>query len=225
MLAKNSKTNPLFDFPAPLFPLAPHPIPLSKDKPMALISNQLSRRQFLKTILIGILGILAWFNVTSNAHALGGKLPPLNLPAPEFTLPTNVGDRAISLSDWRGKWVVLYFYPKDFTSGCTLEARRFQQDLPQYLQRNAQIIGVSADSVDSHAEFCDSEGLKFPLLADTTGEVSKAYGSWLGIYSMRHSFIIDPEGILRERFTAVNPAVHSQEVLARLQELQAQIPA
>ncbi|MBD3563267.1 peroxiredoxin, partial [Planktothrix sp. FACHB-1355] len=106
------------------------------------------------------------------------------------------------------------------TSGCTLEARRFQEDLPKYMEKNTQILGVSADSVDSHAEFCDSEGLKFPLLADTDGEVSKAYGSWIGYLSMRHTFIIDPEGIIREEYTGVNPAIHSSEVLARLDELQ-----
>lgn len=83
-----------------------------------------------------------------------------------------------------------------------------------------QILGVSADDVESHAEFCDSEGLKFPLLADTDGEVSKAYGSWLGVVSLRHTYIIDPEGILREIYTGVRPAIHSTEVLARLDELQ-----
>jgi peroxiredoxin Q/BCP len=115
---------------------------------------------------------------------------------------------------------VLYFYPKDFTSGCTLEARKFQQDIAQYQQRGAEIVGVSADSIDSHAEFCDSEGLKFPLLADTNGAVSKAYGSWLGIFSMRHSFIIDPQGVLRATFTDVNPVAHSKEVLTELDKLQ-----
>ena len=132
----------------------------------------------------------------------------------------NIKGKKISLKDFQGKKVVLYFYPKDFTAGCTLEAKRFQQDLPKYIDKNAQIIGVSADSIDSHAEFCDSEGLKFPLLADTTGEVSKAYGSWIGVVSMRHSFLIDPDGILRETFVKVNPAIHSTEVLARLEELQ-----
>ena len=151
---------------------------------------------------------------------MGGKLPPLNQSAPEFTLPTNTGNGEVSLSDYRGKWVVLYFYPKDFTSGCTLEARRFQQDLPKYIDKNVQILGVSADDVDSHAEFCESEGLKFPLLADMNGKVSKAYGSWIGFVSMRHTFIIDPEGILRETFLDVRPPIHSKEVLARLDELQ-----
>jgi thioredoxin-dependent peroxiredoxin len=156
----------------------------------------------------------------SKLIALGGTLPQINQPAPEFTLPSNAGDGEISLSDYRGKWVVLYFYPKDFTSGCTIEARRFQQDLPKYMEKGAQIIGVSADDVDSHAEFCDSEGLVFPLLADTDGAVSKAYGSWMSFISVRHSFIIDPQGILRETFVKVNPAIHSREVMARLEELQ-----
>lgn len=180
------------------------------------------RRSVIKLLLVGIMTLCIGWLGASPALALGGKLPELNQPAPEFTLPTNQGKGTIALSDYRGQWVVLYFYPKDFTSGCTLEARRFQQDLPQYRKRHTQIIGVSADSVDSHAEFCDSEGLKFPLLADQGGTVSKAYGSWLGYLSMRHTFIIDPQGLIRERFTGVNPAVHSREVLARLAELQQQ---
>ena len=179
----------------------------------------ISHRTFLGAVFTCCFAVLVWLNFAPPAIALGGKLPPVNQPAPEFTLPTNTGNGKVSLSDLRGKWVVLYFYPKDFTAGCTLEARRFQQDLPKYLDKNTQIIGVSADSVDSHAEFCDSEGLKFPLLADTTGVVSKAYGSWLGNESIRHSFLIDPNGILRETFVKVNPAIHSTEVLARLDEL------
>ncbi|MBD2135799.1 MULTISPECIES: peroxiredoxin [Sphaerospermopsis] len=180
----------------------------------------ISRRNFITILLAGCLSFISWLNFTPTAAALGGKLPAINQPAPNFTLPTNTGDGKISLSDLRGQWVVLYFYPKDFTSGCTIEARRFQQDLPKYLEKNTQIIGVSADDIDSHAEFCDSEGLKFPLLADTDGAVSKAYGSWIGYVSMRHSFIIDPQGILRETFVKVNPTIHSQEVLARLEKLQ-----
>ncbi|MDY7016553.1 MAG: peroxiredoxin [Cyanobacteriota bacterium] len=179
----------------------------------------MNRRAFLKIVLASCLLLLASASVTSPALALGGTQPPLERLAPEFTLPTNTGDGTVSLADYRGQWVVLYFYPKDFTPGCTLEARRFQQDLPQYQARNAQIIGVSADDVDSHAEFCDSEGLRFPLLADTDGSVSKAYGSWLGYLSLRHTYIIDPEGVLRATFLGVRPAVHSAEVLARLDEL------
>ncbi len=178
----------------------------------------MSRRQLLSFLSVVI---LAFFAFIPDANALGGPQPPLNQPAPDFTLPTNTGEGNISLSDYRGKWVVLYFYPKDFTPGCTLEARRFQQDLPKYMAKNTQILGVSADDVDSHAEFCDSEGLKFPLLADTTGDVSKAYGSWMGYVSLRHTYLIDPQGILKEIYLGVNPAIHSAEVLARLEELQA----
>jgi peroxiredoxin Q/BCP len=180
----------------------------------------MSRRTFLSTLLASCLAFLAWLNYVPAANALGGTQPPLNEPAPEFTLPTNTGDGEVSLSNYRGKWVVLYFYPKDFTSGCTLEARRFQQDLPKYIEKNVQILGVSADDVDSHAKFCDSEGLKFPLLADIDGKVSKAYGSWMGFVSLRHTYIIDPNGVLRETYLGVRPAIHSTEVLARLDELQ-----
>lgn len=177
-------------------------------------------RQFFSYVMAIIIAILTVFNSNNVALALGGTQPPLDRSAPEFTLSTNTGDGEISLSDYRGRWVVLYFYPKDFTPGCTLEARRFQQDLTQYQERNTQVVGVSADDTQSHEEFCDSEGLKFPLLADTTGEVSKAYGSWLGAMSLRHTYIIDPKGVLQATFLGVQPAIHSTEVLARLDELQ-----
>jgi thioredoxin-dependent peroxiredoxin len=179
----------------------------------------LSRRNFFSAVFAVLLSFLSWSNFVPAAYALGGKMPALNSPAPSFSLPTNTGDGTVSLQDYQGKWVVLYFYPKDFTSGCTLEARRFQQDMGEYSSRNTQIIGVSADSVDSHAKFCDSEGLKFPLLADEGGKVSKSYGSWLGIFSMRHTFIIAPDGELKATFTGVNPSIHSKEVLSKLDEL------
>ncbi|PSF35259.1 peroxiredoxin [Aphanothece hegewaldii CCALA 016] len=177
-------------------------------------------RKFLSIVVTIAIAILTFFSSNSVAFALGGTQPTINEAAPEFTLSTNTGDGEISLSDYRGQWVVLYFYPKDFTPGCTLEARRFQQDLSKYQAKNTQILGVSADDTESHEEFCDSEGLKFPLLADTTGKVSKSYGSWLGFMSLRHTYIIDPDGILRATFLGVQPAIHSAEVLARLDELQ-----
>lgn len=180
----------------------------------------ISRHALLRLLFACCLALVTLLTIAPSASALGGKQLPLDQPAPEFALPTNTGDGEISLSDYRGQWVVVYFYPKDFTSGCTLEARRFEQDLPKYLARDTQILGISADDVNSHAEFCDSEGLRFPLLADTDGAVSKAYGSWLGYVSLRHTYLIDPEGILREQYIGVNPAIHSAEVLARLDELQ-----
>ncbi len=175
----------------------------------------------LLSLLLTICLTVAMPLLPSHATPLGGPLPALEQPAPAFTLPTNTGDGAISLADFRGQWVVAYFYPQDFTPGCTLEARRFQVDLPKYQARQAQVVGISVDDVDSHAEFCDSEGLKFPLLADTDGSVSKAYGAWLAPLSLRHTYIIDPNGNLKAIFTGVRPAIHSTEVLAKLDELQA----
>jgi len=180
---------------------------------------QLSRRAFL-TACVAACPMSLIMLKTPAALAMGGPQLALHQAAPEFTLPDNSGQGTISLSDYRGKWVVVYFYPKDFTPGCTLEARRFQQDLPKYLAKNVQILGVSVDDVASHADFCDSEGLKFPLLADVDGAVSKAYGSWLGYSSLRHTYIVDPSGKLAAIFTGVNPNVHSKEVLVKLAELQ-----
>lgn len=188
---------------------------------------QFIRRSFLTLCLSTFLTVLFTLGsllipaVTPAAYALGGTQPTIDEPAPAFTLPTNSDDGEISLSDYAGEWVVLYFYPRDFTSGCTLEAQRFQRDLNEYQARHVQILGVSADDVNSHAEFCESEALEFPLLSDTNGEVSKAYGSWIKPMSRRHTYLIDPDGILKERFLGVRPAIHSQEVLARLDELQA----
>lgn len=183
------------------------------------ISVRLSGFRILWVSLLTL--FIALGAIAAPAHALGGEQPPLDQPAPMFTLPSNAGAGEISLADYRGQWVVVYFYPQDFTSGCTIEARRFQQDLPKYIERNTQILGISADDVESHEEFCDSEGLRFPLLADTDGAISKAYGSWLGYRSLRHTYVIDPNGILRDRFLGVNPTIHSKEVLARLDQLQA----
>ena len=184
------------------------------------ILKTMNRHSFVKFLSIIFLSLLFLSNYVPTALALGGTQPSINEPAPEFTLPTNTGDGEISLSDYQGKWVVLYFYPQDFTSGCTVEARRFQQDLDKYEDRNAQILGVSVDDVDSHREFCDAEGLKFPLLADTDGKVSKAYGSWLGSMSLRHTYLVDPDGVLQQVYLGVRPNTHSQEVLADLDNFQ-----
>ncbi|HVG28725.1 MAG TPA: peroxiredoxin [Pyrinomonadaceae bacterium] len=149
--------------------------------------------------------------------------PAVGAVAPEFSLTTNEGKQA-SLKDFRGKWVVLYFYPKDFTSGCTLEAHNFQQDLKKYEQAHAVILGVSVDTAESHKSFCAKEGLSFKLLADEGAKVSDAYGSVMEYngnkYSERNTFIIDPDGKIARVFTKVSPAGHSAEVLAALAELQ-----
>src|SRR5438876_6499606 len=113
-----------------------------------------------------------------RAMRSGGKAPSSGATAPDFTLNSQDG-KPLSLHDFKGKWVVLYFYPKDFTSGCTVEAHNFQRDLGQYEQKNAVIVGVSVQDEDSHQKFCTKEGLSFKLLADTKQEVSSEYDSVL----------------------------------------------
>lgn len=182
------------------------------------IFNQMLKK--ISFLVITIVLFLSSFLVYSpSAMALGGVQPILNEQAPSFRLSSNQGS-TISLSDYQGKWLVVYFYPQDFTPGCTLEAQRFQRDYAQYQARNTEIIGISVDDVQSHEDFCDSEGLKFPLLADTDGSISKAYGSWLSGRSLRHTYIINPDGVLVANFLGVRPAIHSTEVLDTLDKLQ-----
>lgn len=149
--------------------------------------------------------------------------PTVGAPAPDFSLTSNEGVQA-NLKEYRGKWVVLYFYPKDFTSGCTLEAQNFQRDLAKFEQVNAVILGVSVDSAESHKDFCTKEGLRFKLLSDPDAQVSTAYGSLMDYngakLSARNTFIIDPEGKIAQVFTSVKPSGHSEEVLNALARLQ-----
>ena len=155
--------------------------------------------------------------------SLAGTTPSTGSAAPDFTLNSQEGT-PVSLTDYRGKWVVLYFYPKDFTSGCTIEAHNFQRDLAQYKQKNVVILGVSVDSADSHKQFCANEGLNFKLLADTDYKVSTAYDSLTSHadvkYAARHTFIINPDGKIVKVYMEVKPNEHSAEVLAALAELQ-----
>jgi len=153
----------------------------------------------------------------------GASVPEAGTLAPDFTLMSQEG-KPTSLSQFRGGWVVLYFYPKDFTSGCTIEAHNFQRDQRKYLDKHAVVVGISVDSVDSHKDFCAKEGLGFKLLSDKDKEVSKLYGSLTNLalikFSSRNTFIIDPQGKIVKVFTSVDPKKHSDEVLASLTELQ-----
>ena len=148
--------------------------------------------------------------------------------APDFTLPSQEGS-AVSLKDYRGKWVVLYFYPKDQTPGCSREAHNFQVDQPKFSERNAVVLGVSTDNVRSHQSFCAKEGLNFKLLADTQHEVTVSYGSLLDLgvvkVAKRHTFVIDPSGKIAKAYTSVDPLKHSSEVLAELDVLQKSVSA
>ena len=168
--------------------------------------------------------VLAGFvAMSTNSVAATGEAPAVGSAAPEFALTTNEGKQA-SLKDFRGQWVVLYFYPKDFTSGCTIEARNFQRDLDKYKAANAVILGVSVDTAESHKEFCAKEGLNFKLLSDVDGKVSDAYGSVMEYQGMklsaRNTFIIDPKGTVAQVFMKVKVQPHSEEVLAALAALQ-----
>jgi peroxiredoxin Q/BCP len=152
--------------------------------------------------------------------AWADDVPAEGITAPGFTLTSQEG-KPVSLDQFRGKWVVLYFYPKDMTSGCTIEAHNFQRDLAQYDKKNAVILGVSVDTVDSHQEFCTRESLTFKLLSDSTKTVTEKYGS-LNPSGMaaRNTFLIDPAGVIRKVYVGVRPNPHSEEVLTALGELE-----
>ena len=144
----------------------------------------------MRYVLVAI-AVLVLVVLVGMRRVTAADTPAVGTPAPDFSLNSQEGT-PVSLRDFRGKWVVLYFYPKDFTSGCTVEAHNFQRDLAQYEKRNAAIVGVSVDSADSHKQFCTKEGLNFKLLADTDKKVSAQYGSLtnLGLvkFAARHTF-------------------------------------
>jgi peroxiredoxin Q/BCP len=148
--------------------------------------------------------------------------PAAGQTAPDFSLPSADG-ATVSLKDFKGKWVVLYFYPKDFTSGCTLEAKNFQRDLSKYESEGVTILGVSVDTAQSHKDFCAKEGLNFKLLADPEGKTVAAYGSGMEYkgakMAARNTFLIDPQGKIAKVYTGVKPAEHSEQVLKDLAEL------
>jgi peroxiredoxin Q/BCP len=164
-------------------------------------------------------GLFLALLLAAAPFALAADPPAAGEKAPAFSLSSQEGT-AVTLGENKGKWVVLYFYPKDFTSGCTLEAHNFQRDLALYEKAHAVILGVSVDTVDSHKGFCAKEGLGFKLLADTNGTVAKAYGSLSKSgdkqYAARNTFLIDPDGVIRRVYFKVDPATHSDDVLGDL---------
>src|SRR3984957_5114053 len=163
-------------------------------------------------VLLGVGFVVCAMGVGDNAPAVGKQ-------EPDFTLNSQEG-KPVSLHDFKGQWVVLYFYPKDFTSGCTIEAHNFERDKAQFEQRRAAIVGVSVDSVDSHQQFCTKESLTFKLLADPDKKVVTRYASTQTfgdtVVAARNTFLIDPQGVIRQVFVKVNPNPHSAEVLAAL---------
>jgi peroxiredoxin Q/BCP len=156
---------------------------------------------------------------TGLPRAYADTLQP-GAAAPNFALPSQE-DTKVSLSQYKGKWVVLYFYPKDMTTGCTIEAHNFQRDLPKYDAANAVVLGVSLDTVESHKTFCSKDSLTFKLLADPDHTVIDAYGvpvNGAGAvkFAARDTFLISPQGKIVKVWTGVDPKVHSDEVLAEI---------
>ena len=176
-------------------------------------------KHFAVAALLGLAAL-----VISFAGIVRAADPPaVGIAAPDFKLTSQEG-KPVSLHDFKGKWVVLYFYPKDFTNGCTIEAHGFQADIAKYQAKKATVVGVSVDSADSHKDFCAKEGLDFTLLSDAEHKVSATYGSIAAIGSnevaARNTFIVDPQGKIVKVFLKVQPTQHSAEVLAALDELQ-----
>jgi peroxiredoxin Q/BCP len=176
-------------------------------------------------IVAAFLNVIALCGVQAAESSPAAQAQPqAGQAAPEFSLPSNEGS-AVSLKDYKGKWVVLYFYPKDFTSGCTLEAQNFQRDLAKYQNQGAVILGVSVDSAQSHKDFCAKEGLNFKLLADPDAKVVTQYGSVMDYkgakMAARNTFLIDPQGKIVKVYTGVKPTEHSEQLLKDLAELKA----
>lgn len=145
------------------------------------------------------------------------NMPAQGQPAPTFTLPSQDGTQ-ISLKSFKGKWVVLYFYPRDMTTGCTIEAHKFQDSLPQFEAKHAVILGVSVDSTSMHQQFCAKDSLTFRLLSDSDHKVVSAYGSLAdhnGVsMANRNTFLIAPDGKIAKVWTKVNPTTSASDVLA-----------
>jgi peroxiredoxin Q/BCP len=151
--------------------------------------------------------------------------PLVGKPAPPFCLP-DAAEKTICLSDFVGRWVIVYFYPRDNTPGCTLEARGFSDAADEFASLSAVILGVSGDSVGSHKKFAEKQNLRFPILSDTGHQVLKSYGAWKekkGIGSLfsteRSTFLIDPEGMIAAVWRKVRVFGHVEEVRERLKEL------
>jgi len=174
---------------------------------------------------LGCLAAVGLLAVLLAATVFAAPVPTVGSVAPGFTLNSQDGN-PISLSQFHGKWVVLYFYPRDMTKGCTIEAHNFQRDQPKFQALNAVVLGVSVDDTKSHQEFCTKEGLTFKLLADTDHKVSDEYGALTNMglvkYSKRYTFIISPEGKIVQVYTDVDADInqHSEQVLAQLAQLQ-----
>ena len=159
------------------------------------------------------------------SHPSSAETIEIGQPAPEFEL-LDQHSNTHTLGNYRGQWIVLYFYPKDDTPGCTKEACAFRDDYRALTAQNTQVLGVSVDSEESHAKFAEKYQLPFPLLADPKGLTAKRYNSLTSLgpikFAKRHSFIIDPDGITRQIYRKVDPENHSDQILSELKILQSE---
>ena len=176
----------------------------------------MKRRKFINTFFLFftvLLGKPSQLSASINSIRLGEKAPYFNLNGYNKNNPNK---KQWSTDDFYGRWLILYFYPKDFSSGCTLEAKAFQDDFTKYNKLKASIVGISADNEEEHESFCASTKIEYTLLSDRNGDISKLYDSWLKPYSKRNTFIINPKGIVVSKWIGVRPVGHAQEVLEEL---------
>jgi thioredoxin-dependent peroxiredoxin len=168
------------------------------------------------TLFMGLFVLFGFGTVSSRT-----PVPEIGQPAPDFTLKDQAGV-SHTLSDYRGEWVLVYFYPKDDTPGCTTEACSFRDRYEEIRQSSLKIFGISTDDVSSHEKFAEKYNLPFDLLADPDGQVVQEYGVKQPLINIakRHSFLIDPDGIIRKIYEKVTPADHPEEILADLKQLQ-----
>jgi thioredoxin-dependent peroxiredoxin len=181
------------------------------------LGNPMNRIRSLRYLLLPLL--LAWL-VSASAD---GTVPAVGSAAPEFKLQDQNG-KWHELKDYRGKWVALYFYPKDATPGCTAQACEFRDNIFAFRDANAQVLGISVDDVESHKKFSEKHGLPFPILADSNKEITKKYGvlkTYLGTMELakRDTFLIDPQGKVVKHYADVDPKADSKNVLADIKAL------
>jgi peroxiredoxin Q/BCP len=187
---------------------------------LAIDLDAQSLLKWLAIVVVAVAGLFLWRSV-----ALAAEAPRAGDPAPSFSLPDQ-GGKTRSLADFRNKWLVLYFYPKDDTPGCTEQACTFRDDWHKLAAMGAEVVGVSVDDVTSHIAFAKKFSLPFPLLADTSGEVAARYGSIYGIgpvkFAQRNTFLIDPQGRVAKVYLSADTSRNSQQVIDDLQKLRKQ---
>lgn len=175
----------------------------------------------MKGILISLIFFFLFFHLSQVkaydfAPEVGDQAPDFNLNGININ---NSNKKNFKLEDYSGKWIVLYFYPKDFTTGCTIEAKGFTDLQNKFSRYNAEIIGISADSEDSHDNFCNEKSINYTLLSDPNGIVSNKYGSWIPPYSDRNTFLISPDGEIKQRWISVTPINHAKDVFKTLKNI------